>query len=759
MDRSRRETVTRRQAVQTAVGLGAVAAGVTGGSETAAAAAGEELWEFETRGTVQSSPTVVDNFVYVGSDDGSVYAVNTASAGMRWQFSTRGAVRSSPTVVDGLLFVGSDDNSVYAVDTESGEAQWRFETDGAVGSSPTVVGGTVFVGSDDGNLYAIDASSGTEQWSVETGGTVEASPVVHDGTVFVGSTDGSLYAVGTESGETEWTFETEGAIRVSPTAANGIVYAGSDDRNVYAVDAASGREEWTYETVGGLSAPTVGDGGFVRETLFIGDRTGTIYALNAEFGGLRWSKDVGDDIRAAPTLVSGRLFIGNSSLYSLDAKTGETNWSTELDPTSAPTVWKGTLFVGGGRSLYAVDGGTTQSSQGSRVMAGTLGHHSEWAHADQSIEIDTSETTQPESEAETEPTDDTEPEPEPVETETSGENPPTESASGGQELIQIAILSSVGLLATLLIGGGAYRWMRRSGNDDYPDPKADDRSGSATDEYPEPETDDTGQAAEAADDTQVGSTAAEATDTDDSEALRADADDRLAEAVDERNAGNLERAIEGYTAAIEQYTAAAENAGEEAAAEIEETIAQAREDRAAVETAHEAQASIRESLQLGEESLQNAIVAHAQGEYTLSKIRYRQAREEFEAAIEDAEASGVDPFSEAIEVPVGSDNSLPSERLAELLGLSDGTAEALSEAGVETIDELTTQATESDDETGRQNVTVVAELLDDGTIDDELAAKLTALYWWHNEETHTIIDLQAVEARYEQAVAGYEASR
>ena len=766
MDHSRSRTATRRQAMRTAIGIGAVAAGVAGGSDTVAAAGGEELWEFETRGTVVSSPTVIDSFVYVGSNDGSVYALNTSSAGMRWEFETDGAVRSSPTVVDGILFVGSGDGSLYAVDVESGEQQWAFETGGDVDSSPTVVGGTVFVGSNDGSLYAVDAESGQAEWSYDTGGAITGSPVVSDGVVFVGSTDSNLYAVDTASGDEEWTFETGGEIRSSPTVANGIVYAGSEDRNVYAVDAGSGQEEWSYETVGRLSTPTVGDGGFVRETLFIGDRTGTVYALNAELGGLRWSKDIGDDIRAAPTLVSGRLFIGNSSLYSLDAKTGEENWSADIEPSwastnwngTSPTVWNGTLFIGGERSLYAIDGGTTQSSQGSRVMNGALGHHSEWTHAGQTIEIDTSETTQTDSETEPESTDDEsesgDSEPQPVETESSGGSP---STSGGPELVGIATLSSVGLLATLVIGGGAYWWTRSSGTDDYDELATDSDAESGTDDYPDPKTDDTDQATQAADETPTES--AVAADTDDAEALRADADELLADAVDERNAGNLDRAIEQYTAAIELYTTAMENADQEATAEIEETIAQAREDRAAAEAAHEAQASIRESLQLGEESLQNAIVAHANGEYTLSKIRYRQAREEFDTAIEDAEASDVDPFSEAIEVPVGSDNSLPSEQLAELLGLSSEAVEALSEGGVETVTDLTTQPTESDDETGRQRVTVVDELLEDGTIDDELAAKLMALYWWHNEETRTIGDLEAIEARYEQAVAGYEASR
>ena len=36
------------------------------------AASGDKLWEFETEGPVQSSPTVVGGTVYVGSNDNKV---------------------------------------------------------------------------------------------------------------------------------------------------------------------------------------------------------------------------------------------------------------------------------------------------------------------------------------------------------------------------------------------------------------------------------------------------------------------------------------------------------------------------------------------------------------------------------------------------------------------------------------------------------------------------------------------------------------
>jgi hypothetical protein len=61
-------------------------------------------------------------------------------------------------VADGTVFVGSNDGYLYAVDADSGAQRWRAETGGSIFSSPTVADGTVYVGSCDGNLYAIHAS-------------------------------------------------------------------------------------------------------------------------------------------------------------------------------------------------------------------------------------------------------------------------------------------------------------------------------------------------------------------------------------------------------------------------------------------------------------------------------------------------------------------------------------------------------------------------------------------------------------------------
>src|SRR3954452_20711184 len=60
---------------------------------------------------------------------------------VKWKFHTQGGVLSSPAVVNGVVYVGSEDGNLYAVDQESGALKWKFPTGSRVRSSPAVDGG------------------------------------------------------------------------------------------------------------------------------------------------------------------------------------------------------------------------------------------------------------------------------------------------------------------------------------------------------------------------------------------------------------------------------------------------------------------------------------------------------------------------------------------------------------------------------------------------------------------------------------------
>ena len=153
-------------------------------------------WTAATGGFIDSSPTVANGMVYVGSDDGMLYAFKTscgnASCAPVWAAPTpsHNKIRSSPAVAKGMVYVGSYDHNLYAFNAATGKLIWTASTGDVIRSSPVVANGIVYVGSNDHNLYAFNAATGKPIWMAPTEGIIDfSSPAVADGVVYVGSED------------------------------------------------------------------------------------------------------------------------------------------------------------------------------------------------------------------------------------------------------------------------------------------------------------------------------------------------------------------------------------------------------------------------------------------------------------------------------------------------------------------------------------------------------------------------------------------
>jgi|GEM_PF-1387293 len=360
-------------------------------------------WSFETVdgdvGIITSSPTIVDDTVYVGSNDGNLYAFDQRTGDDVWRHAvgiTGGVgtppVASSPQVVDDtayLLVRHSYTTYLTALDWDTGETLWKEDvgsTSGLWDSSPTVDNGTVYVGSRaENSLFAFDAETGEEEWVFETGGNVESSPTVVDDTVFVGSNDYNVYAVHANNGSQKWSVSTGERVFSSPTYHDGMVYVGSFDNDLYAIDAEGGTVAWS-EPVGAQvrASPTV-----YNDTVYIGsyDWVGgpgsqTNVSAFTTTGDLKWSVEVAGSVTSSPTVANEMVFLGigdnDGNVTALDAETGETQAKFQSGESvlSSPTMVDGILYIKSSDDfVYALDTGTTASSVDSRVRLGTFGHH------------------------------------------------------------------------------------------------------------------------------------------------------------------------------------------------------------------------------------------------------------------------------------------------------------------------------------------------------------------------------------------------
>jgi outer membrane protein assembly factor BamB len=309
-------------------------------------------WSYTTGGDVESSAIVDEDVVYVGSDDGTVYAINGSTGSLVWSYTTGGSVFSSPTLQEGLsedtemIFVGSEDGKVYALTAASGQLRWTYNTGAPVVSSPEVVGNVVYVGSSNDKVYALNTANGSVLWSYATQDIVYSSPAIANGVVYVGSLDGNVYALSATDGSLLWTYTTQDIVYSSPSVVNGIVYVGAYDGNVYALNASTGIAIWVYSTGNAVvSSPAVDNG-----VVYVGSNDDNLYALNATTGSLEWNDTTGGPVRSSPTVANGVVYIGSDdgTVSAINAVTGSVLWSDTTGGSvfSQPTVADGVLYVG-----------------------------------------------------------------------------------------------------------------------------------------------------------------------------------------------------------------------------------------------------------------------------------------------------------------------------------------------------------------------------------------------------------------------------
>ena len=81
---------------------------------------GAKIWSFSAYNCILSSPAVLDGVVYFGSFDNNVYAVNASNGFQLWSYTTGGSIQSSPAVAKGgEVYIGSDDGHLYCVNSKS----------------------------------------------------------------------------------------------------------------------------------------------------------------------------------------------------------------------------------------------------------------------------------------------------------------------------------------------------------------------------------------------------------------------------------------------------------------------------------------------------------------------------------------------------------------------------------------------------------------------------------------------------------------
>lgn len=280
---------------------------------------GKKLWEYEERvyhadivsnrlGWASMAADAATSYVYAHTTSGNLVCLDKAGK-MVWErqlteefgrVTGYGGRIVSPIFDSGLVIVGMLNSS------------WGDQARGA------------------NRFIAFDGKTGDVVWINDTGlplrVTYQSNPVVAvingQRLMIAGGSDGALHAFKVRSGERVWSYSfSGGAVNPSPVVDGNFVYCAHGEENtdsnqigrVICVDASKidpatkkPKLVWEYSRGQrfGLSSPAIANG-----VLYMPEDSGELYAFDAKTGKVLWKHRYGTEVRGAPLVADGKLFI------------------------------------------------------------------------------------------------------------------------------------------------------------------------------------------------------------------------------------------------------------------------------------------------------------------------------------------------------------------------------------------------------------------------------------------------------------------
>jgi serine/threonine protein kinase len=113
-------------------------------------------WVKRIGGTINSTPAVDENNVYVPTEGGRLHAIDRFTGKRLWIFDSETDNVSMPTLVEDVLLLSDSNGALRALDRDSGKEQWSLQIAEGITSTPVLAGGTLYLASEDGTLYAVE---------------------------------------------------------------------------------------------------------------------------------------------------------------------------------------------------------------------------------------------------------------------------------------------------------------------------------------------------------------------------------------------------------------------------------------------------------------------------------------------------------------------------------------------------------------------------------------------------------------------------
>ncbi len=372
----------------------------------------ETTWTVRTKGAFSSSPAIAGTTLYLGNNNGELYAVNVLTGKVLWSTKVANPLMSAPIVAGNLVIVGEGNeqspsngtpsnpihvgtapNEMIAYDRNSGALVWRKSLQGSGMAMPAVIDGILVQHNGGGYLNGFNPATGTTYYArnVHSFASMSAAlPLGHGRFASNGVAQNAVFLFNAKDGSTVWsaTFSPiASGIGDCPLASDGTrlycdyvtpptsaVPMQTERRGVfraYAIDAGSGKKLWDVELERGV-VPKRNESAIPllsRGLLYLGSSVSHyVHALDPATGAVRWRMYAHGAVKSALVEVGGVLYFGDLGgyLWAVNASNGAVIGSRKMREAfnvGSPVVAGQTLIIGGRNgTIFAVPLATIRSS-------------------------------------------------------------------------------------------------------------------------------------------------------------------------------------------------------------------------------------------------------------------------------------------------------------------------------------------------------------------------------------------------------------
>jgi len=283
---------------------------------------GQEWAKYFTQPTY-SSPAVLGNTIVIGSNDGTLYAINHQTKKTLWKVKTRGGIYlSTPAIQDSVIYFapGDMDPNVYALDMVTGIPRWKNSLNGGLAKGAP--------GRRDINsmlLIQLRRMSPAHRAKIFAGlNNSKSSPLAKRkapvSNTILGQTDIIYTGGGIKTSSVAVGKENVFVIQRQLGYTNDLNLEPTSQYDLIAFNKKTGQVSWNFREI--INGPQLGynsSPAIAGDKIFFGWGGGKVYTLDAATGKVLWQDQLDGHIISSPAVADRRLFIGTTmgSLYSL----------------------------------------------------------------------------------------------------------------------------------------------------------------------------------------------------------------------------------------------------------------------------------------------------------------------------------------------------------------------------------------------------------------------------------------------------------